>query len=122
MNSLYIRILVIKMEEKWKKVEKIVEEVSGKEPDGIDAVLFLIGIQELGQGVRAFSKEEKQDLMHIGICKIFSLEGYYSFTHTDDQGWPHYKCNERVPYRKMFQQDDLVKEFIVKYFESIELI
>ena len=110
------------MEDKWNSVEKIVEEVSGKKPDGIDAVLFLIGIQELGQGIRPFSKEEKQDLMHIGICKIFSLSGYYSYTHHDEQGWPHYKCNERVPYRKMFQQDDLVKEFIIKYFESIDLI
>jgi hypothetical protein len=36
----------------------------------LNAVLFLIGVQELGQHAREFKKDEKVALMHIAICVV----------------------------------------------------
>lgn len=106
----------------WNSVEEVVESVSGKRPENVNAVLFLIGVQELGKGFQHFSKEEKQDLLHIATCKVFSLGGYYRFTHIDDDGWPHYELTEKLPHRKLLQQEELIKEYIVQYFRTEELI
>ena len=64
--------------EKW---EKLVQFVSKEFGDGetldLQAILFLIGIQELGKGYQEFSKQEKMDLLHIAICRLLSNYGYY---------------------------------------------
>lgn len=106
----------------WEKIEKIVKEASGKKPDHLNNVLILIGIQELGQGARNFSKEEKQDLLHVAICAIFSLGGFYRYTGRDEEGWPHYKLTEKVPHAKLMQQESLIKDYIIQYFEEKGLL
>ena len=60
----------LELERTWASLLDNLESVIGKKPKDLNAVLFLIGVQELGRGNRPFSKEEKQDLMHIGICKV----------------------------------------------------
>ncbi len=62
----------------WEALLEKLENTLGKKPN-LEALLFLIGMQELGKGTRVFSKEEKQDLMHIAVCRLLSLEGYYEF-------------------------------------------
>ena len=74
----------------WQKILKDLERMIGKKPADLNAVLFLIGVQELGKGSSNFSKEEKQDLMHIGICKVLSLSGFYELEGLDKDGWPHW--------------------------------
>ncbi len=69
--------LQIEIKEKWLRVVNFVEEHFDKKPD-LNAVLFLIGIRELGQlSEKAFTKEEKTRLMHIGNCRVLSYSGYY---------------------------------------------
>ena len=75
----------------WQKTLLKLEQIIGKKPADMNAVLFLIGVQELGRGSSSFSKEEKQDLMHIGICKVLSLSGFYELEGQDKEGWPHWK-------------------------------
>ena len=43
----------------------------GKKPD-LEAILFLIGMQEYGQLKDKFTKEQKQDLMHVAVCLLLS--------------------------------------------------
>ena len=74
---------------KWEKLLKKLEEVVGKKPADLKSVLFLIGVQELGKGIKEFSKEEKRDLMHIAICKVLSFSGIYELEGLDEMGWPH---------------------------------
>jgi hypothetical protein len=76
----------------WARVLHIVQKAMGREtaPD-LNIVLILVGIQELGQYKKGFSKEEKQDLMHIAVCTLLSYDGYYEFVGRDDDGWPHFK-------------------------------
>jgi hypothetical protein len=71
---------------KWNLLLDKLQQVIGKRPADLNAVLFLIGVQELGQGIRQFSKEQKQDLMHIAICKLLSYSGIYEFEGLDEQG------------------------------------
>ncbi len=105
--------------EKW---EKLVTFVSNEFGDGeeldLQAILFLIGIQELGKGYREFTKEEKMDLLHIAICRLLSNYGYYELEGRDKDGWPHYAINEKLPPLKPGEQTILMKEAAILYFEA----
>ncbi|HET9486848.1 MAG TPA: hypothetical protein VFO54_05415, partial [Chryseosolibacter sp.] len=59
----------LELERRWNALLEELASIIGKKPKDLNSVLFLIGVQELGRGTKIFSKEEKQDLMHIGICK-----------------------------------------------------
>jgi len=93
---------------------------SGEKLD-LQAILFLIGVNELGQGYRDFKKNEKSDLLHIAICKILSDYGYYSFVGRDKDGWPHWKSNEKIPHLKPGEETILLKEGVIKYFEEAKI-
>ena len=110
------------VEESWKKVEEFIETSIGKIPQDLKGYLFLIGVQTLGKGPKNFTREEKQDLIHIAICEIFTLKGYYQLDYKDDQGWPHYKIINKIPHEKLFGQEAIIKEQIITYFESQEYI
>jgi len=86
-------------------------------PD-LNAVLILVGVQELGQGHRQFSKEEKQDLMHIAICRVLSYSGFYELEGVDGQGWPHWKLVEKLPFLDLLSQETFLKSHIIEYFEK----
>ena len=95
------------------------EERFGRRPD-LNALLLLIGVQELGQGVAEFTKEQKQDLMHIATCKLFSLSGHYELERVDDDGWPHYRLLNPVPFANLKEQERMLKWHILEYFEDLE--
>lgn len=105
-------------ERRWHRLLNKLGEVIGKKPADVNGVLFLIGVQELGQGKRVFSKEEKQDLMHIAICKILSFSGFYELEGIDEQGWPHWKLVKKLPHFDMLEQEKLLKMHLIEYFES----
>lgn len=105
--------------EKW---EVLVEKLSAQFADGermdLDGIIFLIGVQELGQGFRKFKKDEKVNLMHIAICKLLEPYGYYKYEGVDPDGWPHYTNNEKLPNLKAGEQSILMKEAVLKYFDE----
>ena len=90
----------------------------GKKPKDLNGVLFLIGVQELGGGSRVFSKEEKQDLLHIAICKVLSLSGYYVLDGVDKAGWPHWTLVKKLPHFDLLEQEKLLKMHVLEYFEK----
>jgi hypothetical protein len=105
-------------ERKWNALLMDLHSIIGKRPKDLNAVLFLIGVQELGQGNKVFNKEEKQDLMHIGICKVLSLSGYYQLEGTDSDGWPHWKMIKKLPHFDLLEQEKLLKMHVMEYFEK----
>ena len=113
------------MNEDNKKWQALVKYVSLQFGDGetldLQAILFLIGINELGQGYRKFKKQEKIDLLHIAICRLLSVYGYYSFSGRDKDGWPHWKTNEKLPHLKAGEQTILLKKSIIIYFEDAKI-
>lgn len=108
----------LEAEKKWQSLIIALEEALGKKPKDLNGVLFLIGVQELGRGKAYFSKEEKQDLMHIGICKVLSLSGFYELEGLDEEGWPHWKMVKKVPHLDLLEQEKMLKMHVVEYFES----
>jgi hypothetical protein len=104
---------------KWEALLSRLEQLIGKKPADLNSILFLIGVQELGQGIKEFSKEQKQDLIHIAICKLLSSSGIYEFEGLDEQGWPHYKLVKKLPHFDLLEQEKLLKAFIIEYFEQI---
>lgn len=86
-------------------------------PD-LNGVLFLVGIQELGELKEKFSKEEKQDLMHIAVCVLLSEDGYFEFTGKDADGWPHFAQIKPLDVLGTKAQEDLLKERAIGYFSE----
>lgn len=106
------------LEQRWEWLLDKLGKIVGKRPQDLEAVLFLIGLQELGQGVRNFSKEEKQDLMHIANCKLLSKVGLYELEGHDKDGWPHWKLVQNAPFLDLDGQEILLKTQILEYFEE----
>lgn len=108
----------LEQERAWQNLLNMLEGLLGKKPKDLNGVLFLIGVQELGQGTKSFSKEEKQDLMHIAICKVLSLSGFYELEGLDEEGWPHWKLIKKLPHFDMLEQEKLLKMHVIEYFEQ----
>jgi hypothetical protein len=91
--------------------------------EGLDtqAILFLIGVQELGLGYREFSKQEKTDLLHIAVCTLLEPHGYYKFEARDVENWPHFTNLKPLPVLTDKEQQHLIKEAILDYFEQNDI-
>ncbi len=105
------------LDRRWSKLLTLLTDGIKKRPRDLNAVLFLIGVQELGHGTRKFSKEEKQDLMHIAICRVLSPAGYYQLEGHDEDGWPHWKSLKKLPHFDLLEQERLLKTQVLEYFE-----
>ncbi|MEQ8519739.1 MAG: hypothetical protein RLN79_01655 [Cytophagales bacterium] len=106
------------LEKEWNLLIQRIESIIGKKPADLNAVLFLIGVQELGKGPLNFSKEQKQDLLHIATCKLLSLNGYYILTGIDKEGWPHWEKTGSIPRFTVKEQELLLKQNAILYFNE----
>lgn len=108
-----------KIKIKWSSLQdKISTKFGGGETMDVDAIVYLIGVQELGKGFQKFKKDEKINIMHIAICRLLEPFGFYEFDYFDNEGWPHYKVIDELPFLKPGEQSVLMKEAIVMYFEK----
>lgn len=105
------------LQTRWWSLEARLVERFGKKPD-MEAILFLIGIQELGAIQPKFTKEQKQDLMHIAVCTLLSQSGYYEPEGTDREGWPHFRQLKALPQLEAIEQENFLKDHILLYFEN----
>jgi len=104
-------------EQNWNALIKHLEEMFGEDLS-VEAILFLIGVQELGQGSRRFKKDEKMNLMHIAICRVLEPFGYYRYSHLDEERWPHYDLIKPLPNLGDKDQKELLRRAILEYFEE----
>lgn len=102
----------------WFNLVRFLTQTTGKKPSDLNAVLFLIGLQELGKGTASFSKEEKQDLIHIAVCKVLSLGDYYTLDGLDADGWPHWTLQKELPSFDLISQENLLKHYVIEYFRT----
>ncbi|EEI94265.1 hypothetical protein HMPREF0765_0006 [Sphingobacterium spiritivorum ATCC 33300] len=100
---------------------KMAESFDMDIPD-IKVMLFLIGVQELGKGPQTFSKREKEELMHIATCKLFSAMGFYELQGVDQEGWPHWELVKPIPNYTLLEQELIIKSLIVDYFQEMEMM
>ena len=97
---------------------KLATEFDNERPD-IKVILFLIGVQELGKGPRKFSKRQKEELMHIANCRLFSEMGFYELEGIDQDGWPHWRRMKPIPNYTMLEQELIIKSLMVNYFQEL---
>lgn len=107
------------LQSRWWQLESKLVERFGKKPD-LETILFLVGVQEFGDIREKFTKEQKQDLMHIAVCQLLSESGYYELERVDEDGWPHFKQLKALPALNMIEQENFIKDHVLLYFEKKE--
>lgn len=102
---------------RWWNLEAKLKDRFGKKPD-VESILYLIGIQETGLVGQSFTKEQKQDLMHVAICSILMVDGYYIKEGIDKDGWPHFTQVKELPAMQAYEQEQFLKDYILLYFQN----
>ena len=111
------------LKERWSLLQrKLSDHFADGDVLDLDAMIYLVGIQELGQYHRRYKKDDKIALMHIAICRLLEPYGYYEFEYFDADGWPHFKLMESLPPLKAGEQSVLMKEALVSYFLEREYL
>jgi hypothetical protein len=105
--------------QKWAVLQdRIAHDFDTDKPD-IKVMLFLIGVQELGKGPKKFSKRQKEELMHIANCRLFSELGFYELEGLDQDGWPHWKLVKAIPNYTLMEQEMVIRSLIITYFAEL---
>lgn len=105
------------LQTRWWNLEARLVEKFSKKPD-LETILFLIGIQELGGKNEKFTKEQKQDLMHVAVCTVLMPGGYYELEKKDEEGWPHFRQLKPMPEMNAYEQENFLKDHVLLYFEE----
>ena len=112
-----------KLKDRWDRLLTVLSErFSDGESLDVEGVLYLVGLQELGQIHQKMKKDDNVNLIHIGICTVLEPYGYYRFDFYDEEGWLHFELLEALPPLKPGEQSILMKEALVAYFLKRELI
>ena len=105
--------------EKWTLLQaRLAKDFDSDTPD-MKVILFLIGVQELGKGPQKFSKRQKEELMHIANCRLFSELGFYELEGLDQDGWPHWTLVKPIPAYTLLEQEMIMRSLILTYFETL---
>jgi hypothetical protein len=102
----------------WQLLQNKLKERFGSEMDH-DAILFMIGLQELDKPYKNYKKDEKLEVMHIGVCTVLAPYGFYEYKGRDDDDWPHWELKENLPYLDAKQQNRLMNDALIEYFKKI---
>lgn len=100
---------------RWWKLEEQLMNRFGKKPD-LESILFLIGVQELEGAGKKFTKEQKQDLIHVAVCTVLASGGYYVQEGADEDGWPHFRQIKELKPMSLIEQEQFMKDHILFYF------
>jgi hypothetical protein len=103
------------LDSRWKLLLKELNNRFDSDLD-VESVIFLIGLQELGKGFRKYTKDQKLELMHIGICTLLEPLGFYEFKGKDEDGYPHWELIEELPPLSSSQQKAMMISCILDYF------
>lgn len=107
---------------KWKELQSVIAKDFDMELPDLKVMLFLIGVQELGKGPQQFSKRQKEELMHIATCRLFSAMGFYELKGLDEEGWPHWDLVKPIPNYTLLEQEMILKSLIIDYFEDTYIL
>lgn len=105
------------LDKSWRETVVIASKHFGEDLD-MQSILFVLGLQELNKGYIDLTKDQKLEVMHIAICTLLEPYGYYEFMGRDEDGWPHYEKRDELPALSESEQEDLMKEAIIDYFQE----
>lgn len=119
MKCIFACMKPAEVNKRWDELQQHIARDFDTDTPDMKVMLFLIGVQELGQGPRKFSKRQKEELMHIANCRLFSQMGFYELEGLDQDGWPHWKLVKPIPNYTLLEQEMVMKTLIVTYFADI---
>ena len=119
MMSLMKNMKTTTMVSEWQQLQDKLKERFGSEMDH-DAILFMIGLQELDKPYKAYKKDEKLEVMHIGVCTVLAPYGFYEYKGRDDEDWPHWELKEKIPFLDAKSQSKLMNDALIDYFKRID--
>lgn len=109
-------MMMTKIISDWQNLQNKLKERFETEMDH-DAILFMIGLQELDKPYRTYKKDEKLEVMHIGVCTVLQPYGFYEYKGRDDDDWPHWEVKEQLPHLDAKQQNRLMNDALIDYFK-----
>jgi hypothetical protein len=109
-------MMMTKIISDWQNLQNKLKERFETEMDH-DAILFMIGLQELDKPYRTYKKDEKLEVMHIGVCTVLQPYGFYEYKGRDDEDWPHWEVKEQLPHLDAKQQNRLMNDALIDYFK-----
>ena len=74
----------------------------------VDAVLFVIGLQELNIPFERLTKDQNLDVIHIGLCAVFIPLGYNEPIERDQDGWIHFKPINKFQKLTSKEQEEVI--------------
>ena len=86
-----------------------------------ETILYLTGVRELGEGPRRYSKDEKINLMHVGLCTILTHTGHCRRTGTGKDGWPLFAQEKSLPASDR-ERETIIREGLIRYFRENGLL
>ena len=105
--------------DRWERLQERLQSRFGRVP-GLEAILFLIGVQSRGQGFQPhLPKQQKQDLIMEGTCCAFEQIGLYRRAGTDEQGhvvWERTMLG--LPDLSVDAQEKLLRLAVLAYFDA----
>ena len=102
----------------WARLSAWIEQRFGRGA-GLEAVLFLIGVQSQGRGFEPrLKKEAKQDLIMEGTCCAFETLGLYRRV-ANEEGWRWERTASAPPTLSVEEQEKLLRVAVLRYFESV---
>lgn len=107
------------LDARWQRLQAWLQERFGRET-GIEATLFLIGIQSRGRGYEPkLQKEVKQDLIMEGTYCAFEKLGLYERIGIDEEGrWIWERVVPHIPKLSIEEQEKLLRLGILAYFDE----
>lgn len=101
----------------WARLKEEFKSNYGDYPSVI-SLLFIIGMEHAPVLGDDLSKEQKQEVIHVGLCSLLEKEGLYSFSHHDDDGWPHYTSTDKSQTINVEKQENYIKQLLINYFND----
>ncbi len=97
----------------WEAVQRWLASRFGRDAVGIEAMLFLIGLQQTGQGYKPkMEKEDKQDVIMEGTWAAFEKIGLYARAPQTGE-WVR---TTSLPELDLGGQEKLLRVALVRYF------
>jgi len=109
------------MQQRWLKLNTVLMERLGKQPD-LDDILLFIGIKESGLPPKQFTDAEIYNLKQIAVSTILVPARYYELIWVDDFGWPNFRQLQREPVMTAPEREKFLQPYVIMYAEKHRLI
>jgi len=117
----YLSIEASLLDQKWRSLLTRLEDQFGRQA-GIEAILFLIGIQSEGRGFEPkLSKKKKEALIMEGTHRVLETLGLYKRVDNDSKGQHLWERTDiPLPKLPLPEQEKLLRVAILSYFDAVD--